>query len=185
MAAAILVEVPTNRGDIKFLKAGDKVLISGSVFIGMHAVQEKMVEGMTREEHPNFNLRNNLFYFVGPTPAKPGRVIGSAGPETNWCIDRYSPQLLDQGLSGIIGTGVCSPVVIDAIKEHGAVYFGAIGGVGALYSKRIVSKEVVAYSELEAEAIHRVKLEFFPAIVLIDSLGNNLYESAKAKYRKI
>ncbi|WP_206811716.1 fumarate hydratase C-terminal domain-containing protein [Paradesulfitobacterium ferrireducens] len=185
MADAIKILAPVNRDQIRFLKAGDNVLISGSVYTGMHTVQQKLVETLTRGEQVNVDLRNHLFYFVGPTPAKPGRVIGSAGPEASGWIDKYSPQLLAQGLSGIIGTWVYTPVVIDAVREHGAVYFGAIGGVGALYSKRIVSTEVVAYPELGPEAIYRIELESFPAVVIIDSQGNNLYESAKAKYRRI
>lgn len=151
----------------------------------MDAAQQKIVDTLTRGENLQFDLRNQVFYFSGPTPAKPGQVIGSAGPKAHGWIDEYSPKLLAQGLAGVIGKGLCSPGIVDAIKEHGAVFFGAIGGVGALISKGIVSAEVIAYPELGPEAIHLLEIKDFPAIVIVDSMGSNFYESGKAQYRKI
>jgi len=185
MADAIRIEAPLSRHNINFLKAGDNVLISGTVYTGMDVAQQKVVETLTRGERLHFDLRDQLIYFTGPTPAKPGQVIGSAGPKANGWLDEYSPKLIAQGLSGIIGKGVCPPSIIDAFKEYGAVFFGAIGGVGALIAKSIVSAEVIAYPELGAEAIHRIQVKDFPVIVIVDSRGNNLYESAKAKYRRV
>ena len=127
-------------------------------------------------------MENAIIYFVGPTPAKPGQAIGSAGPTTSYRMDAYSPALIAVGQTGMIGKGKRSPEVIAAMKEHGAVYFGAIGGCGALLSKCIKKAEVVAYDDLGAEAIRRLEVEDFPAIVIIDSLGNNLYESGRANY---
>lgn len=185
MADEIRIEAPLNRDDINLLKEGDKVLISGTLYTGMDAAQQKMVETLTSGESLHFDLRNQLFYFAGPTPAKPGEVIGSSGPNANGWNDDYSPKLLAQGLAGFIGKGLCPPGIIDAIKEHRAVFFGAIGGIGALMSKHILSADVVAYPELGSEAVHRIIVKDFPVIVIVDSLGNNLYESAKAKYRGI
>ena len=128
------------------------------------------------------DVTDGIIYFVGPTPAKPGQAIGSAGPTTSYRMDAYSPALIAQGQTGMIGKGKRGPEVIAAMKEHGAVYFGAIGGCGALLSKCIKKAEVIAYDDLGAEAIRRLEVEDFPAVVIIDSLGNNLYETGRADY---
>lgn len=184
MTDKVRIEVPLNREDITFLKAGDNVLVSGTLYTGMEAGQHKMLENLKKGEGLHFDLRNQMFYFAGQTPAKPGEVIGSVGPNDYCWIDEYFPMLLKQGLSGVIGKGFCSKIIVDAIKECGAVLFGAIGGIGAYMSKRIVSADVIAYPELGTEAVHRIQVKDFPVIVIVDSLGNNLYESAKAQYRK-
>jgi fumarate hydratase subunit beta len=185
MENVIRIEVPLSRNEVGFLKAGDNVLLNGTVYTGMDVTQQKIVETLSRGDSLDFDLRDQLIYFVGPTPTKPGRVIGSAGPKANGWIDEYSLKLLDLGLTGIIGKGSCSQVVVDRFKEHGAVFFGAIGGLGALIAKQIISAEVIAYPELGHDAIRRIEIKDFPAVVIIDSQGNNYYESAKAKYRRI
>ena len=128
------------------------------------------------------DVKDSIIYFVGPTPAKPGQAIGSAGPTTSYRMDAYSPILIEQGLTGMIGKGKRGPEVIDAMKQYGAVYFGAIGGCGALLSQCIKKAEIVAYEDLGAEAIRRLEVEDFPVVVIIDSEGNNLYETGKANY---
>jgi len=185
MTDAIRIEVPLNRDKVSFLKAGDNVLLNGTVYTGSDVAQAKIVETLSRGERLDFDLCNQLIYFVVPSPTKPRQVIGSAGPKANGWIDEYSLKLLDLGLTGFIGKGLCSQGIVDGLKEHGAVFFGAIGGVGALIAKQIVSAEVIAYPELGHDAIQRLEIKDFPVVVIIDSLGNNFYESAKAKYRRI
>ena len=128
------------------------------------------------------DVKDAIIYFVGPTPARPGQAIGSAGPTTSYRMDAYSPTMIQQGLTGMIGKGKRGPEVVAAMKEHGAVYFGAIGGCGALLSKCIKKAEIVAYEDLGAEAIRRLEVEDFPVIVIIDAQGNNLYESGRTAY---
>jgi fumarate hydratase subunit beta len=128
------------------------------------------------------DVKNAIIYFVGPTPAKPGQAVGSAGPTTSYRMDAYSPTLIREGLTGMIGKGKRGDEVVQAMKDHGAVYFGAIGGCGALLGKCIKKAEIVAYEDLGAEAIRRLEVEDFPAIVIIDSQGNNLYETGRANY---
>lgn len=184
MTDTIRIQAPLNREDIAFLRAGDDVLVSGTLYTGMDAAQHKMMETLKRGERLQFDLRKQMFYFAGPTPTKPGEVIGSAGPKAYGWIDEYFTKLLDQGLSGVIGKGSCSKIIVDAIKEYGVVLFGAVGGLGAYISKRIVASEVIGYPELGDEAVHRIEVKDFPVTVIVDSMGNNLYESAKAKYRR-
>ncbi|HWQ72992.1 MAG TPA: Fe-S-containing hydro-lyase [Desulfitobacteriaceae bacterium] len=185
MSGTIRIETPLTREKAGQLKAGDHVLLSGILYTGRDAAHKKMVEALNRSEEIPFDVRNQVIYFVGPSPAKPGQIIGSAGPTTSGRMDAYSPVLLAKGLTGMIGKGALSGKVIDALKKYGAVYFGAIGGAGALIAKRIVSAEIIAYPELGPEAVRRIEVRDFPVIVIIDSHGNNLYDLGKARYRKV
>jgi len=183
MSEAIRLETPLTQEKVNDLKAGDKVLISGVIYTGRDAAHKKIVEAMEQGLDLPFPMKDQIIYFVGPTPAKEGQVIGSAGPTTSGRMDAYSPKLIAEGLTGMIGKGLRCQEVIEAMKEHGAVYFGAIGGAGALISKRIVAAEVIAYPELGPEAVRRLIVKDFPVIVIIDHEGNNLYEIGKAQYR--
>ncbi len=185
MSDVIRIETPLTQDKLKGLKAGDNILISGVIYTGRDAAHKKMVEGMEQGLALPFELKDQVIYFVGPTPAKEGQVIGSAGPTTSGRMDAYSPKLIAKGLTGMIGKGLRSSEVIEAMKSHGAVYFGAIGGAGALIAKRIVSAEVIAYPELGPEAVRRLVVEDFPVMVIIDHEGNNLYETGKAQYRRV
>ncbi|MBR3761892.1 MAG: Fe-S-containing hydro-lyase [Lachnospiraceae bacterium] len=179
---AISVTAPLTREQARGLKAGDSCLISGVIYTARDAAHKRLCELVEQGKNLPMDIENSIIYFVGPTPAKPGQAIGSAGPTTSYRMDAYSPTLIAQGQTGMIGKGKRGPEVIEAMKEHGAVYFGAIGGCGALLSKCIKKSEIVAYVDLGAEAIRRLEVENFPAIVVIDSEGNNLYESGRAAY---
>ena len=184
MNEVIHLAAPLTQAKVKGLKAGDNVLISGVIYTGRDAAHKKMVEALEQGQDLPFEMKDQIIYFVGPAPAKEGQVIGSAGPTTSGRMDAYSPVLLAEGLTGMIGKGLRSQEVIEAMKIHGAVYFGAIGGAGALIAKCIESAEVIAYPELGTEAVRRLVVKDFPAIVIIDSQGNNLYEIGKAQYRR-
>ena len=179
---AISIKAPLSNEAARALRAGDSCLISGVIYTARDAAHKRLCELIAKGEPLPFDVKDNIIYFVGPTPAKPGQAIGSAGPTTSYRMDAYSPILIEKGLTGMIGKGKRGPEVVDAMKEHGAVYFGAIGGCGALLSKCIKKAEIVAYEDLGAEAIRRLEVEDFPAIVVIDSLGNNLYETGRAEY---
>ncbi|MBQ7801503.1 MAG: Fe-S-containing hydro-lyase [Oscillospiraceae bacterium] len=179
---AICVKAPLSREQAKALRAGDSCLISGTIYTARDAAHKRLCELVEQGKELPLDLKDSVIYFVGPTPAKPGQVIGSAGPTTSYRMDAYSPTLIALGQTGMIGKGKRGPEVIDAMKEHGAVYFGAIGGCGALLGKCVKKKELVAYEDLGAEAICQLEVEDFPAIVIIDSLGNNLYETGPAAY---
>ena len=178
----IKIQTPLTVQDARALKAGDSCLISGVIYTARDAAHKRLCELVERGEELPFDIKDSIIYFVGPTPAKPGEAIGSAGPTTSYRMDAYSPTLISQGLTGMIGKGKRGPEVISAMKEHGAVYFGAIGGCGALLSNCIKKAEIVAYEDLGAEAIRRLEVVDFPAIVIIDSYGNNLYETGRASY---
>ena len=184
MSEVIHIETPLTQEKLKGLKVGDNVLINGVIYTGRDAAHKKMVEALERGEELPFDMKDQIIYFVGPTPAKEGQVIGSAGPTTSGRMDAYSPKLIARGLTGMIGKGLRSPEVIEAMKKHGAVYFGAIGGAGALIAKRIVSAEIIAYPELGPEAVRRLVVKDFPVMVIIDHEGNNLYEIGKEQYRR-
>ena len=179
---AISIKTPISREDVRKLKAGDSCLISGVIYTARDAAHKRLCELVAAGKELPFDVKDSVIYFVGPTPAKPGQAIGSAGPTTSYRMDAYSPTLIAEGQTGMIGKGNRGPEVIAAMKEHGAVYFGAIGGCGALLSKCIKKAEIVAYEDLGAEAIRRLEVEDFPVIVIIDSEGNNLYESGRAAY---
>ena len=179
---AIKVTAPMTREQARTLKSGDSVLLSGVIYTARDAAHKRLCELVAAGKELPLDVKDSIIYFVGPTPAKPGQVIGSAGPTTSYRMDAYSPTMIEQGQTGMIGKGKRSPEVIEAMKKHGAVYFGAIGGCGALLSKCIKKAEVIAYDDLGAEAIRRLEVEDFPVIVIIDSEGNNLYETGRAAF---
>ena len=180
--ANVKLSTPLTREKVRQLKAGDSCLISGVIYTARDAAHKRLCELVAAGKELPFEINDSIIYFVGPTPAKPGQAIGSAGPTTSYRMDAYSPMLIVEGLTGMIGKGKRGTEVVDAMKEYGAVYFGAIGGCGALLSKCIKKAEIVAYEDLGAEAIRRLEVEDFPAIVIIDSEGNNLYETGRANY---
>lgn len=175
---------PIDKNTARQLKAGDMVYISGTIYTARDAAHKRMDEALSKGEKIPIDLEGNLIYYMGPSPAREGRPIGSAGPTTASRMDRYAPKLLDLGLGGMIGKGKRSQAVVDAIKRNGSVYLAAIGGAGALLSKSITESEVVAYEDLGTEAIRKLKVERFPAIVVIDSEGNNLYETAVREFNR-
>ena len=176
------ITAPLSHDAARTLRAGDSCLITGTIYTARDAAHKRLCELIEKGEKLPFDVENSIVYFVGPTPAKPGQAIGSAGPTTAYRMDAYSPALIKMGQTGMIGKGKRGNEVIDAMKEHGAVYFGATGGCGALLSKCIKASEIVAYEDLGAEAIRKLTVEDFPVVVIIDSLGNNLYETGRREY---
>lgn len=177
------ITTPLIKEEVRQLRAGDQVSITGEVFTSRDAGHARMMDQLDKGESLPFNIENAVIYYVGPAPAKPGEVIGSAGPTTSYRMDPFAPRLIKEGLSGMIGKGGRSQEVIAAMKEHGAVYFAAVGGAAALIASRIEEAEVIAYEDLGTEALRRLKVKDFPCIVVIDCEGNNLYESEKQRYR--
>ncbi|SFC83238.1 Fe-S-containing hydro-lyase [Butyrivibrio sp. YAB3001] len=171
------LSLPISKNELLELNAGDMVYITGIIYTARDAAHKRMSEEIKNGRSLPFDVNGNIIYYMGPSPAREGRPIGSAGPTTASRMDKYSPQLLDMGLVGMIGKGKRSGEVIASIVKNGAVYFAAIGGAGALLSKSIFKSEVVAYEDLGTEAIRKLEVEKFPAIVVIDSKGNNLYEN--------
>ncbi|MCR5835082.1 MAG: Fe-S-containing hydro-lyase [Lachnospiraceae bacterium] len=178
------IKAPISNEDAKSLRAGDYVNITGIIYTARDAAHKRMYEALQNNEELPIDMENNIIYYMGPSPAREGRPIGSAGPTTASRMDKYAPSLLDLGLKGMIGKGKRSGEVKDAIVRNGAVYFAAIGGAGALLSQRIKKSEVVAYDDLGTEAIRKLYVEDFPVIVVIDSEGNNLYETAIKEYNR-
>lgn len=172
----IEIKAPIEKEIAKRLRVGDMVYITGTIYTARDAAHKRMDEALSEGKELPFDIKGNIIYYMGPSPAREGRPIGSAGPTTASRMDKYTPRLLDLGLGGMIGKGRRNPKVIDAMVKNGAVYFAAIGGAGALLSKAIVESEIIAYDDLGTEAIRKLKVERFPAIVVIDSEGNNLYE---------
>jgi len=179
---SVSITTPLTRDAARKLRAGDSCLISGVIYTARDAAHKRLCELVKEGKELPLDVKDSIIYFVGPTPAKTDQAIGSAGPTTSYRMDAYSPTLIAEGQTGMIGKGKRGPEVVAAMKEHGAVYFGAIGGCGALLSKCIKKAEVIAYDDLGAEAIRRLEVEDFPAIVIIDSEGNNLYETGRAAY---
>ena len=179
---AIKITTPLTQEKARQLKSGDSVLLSGVIYTARDAAHKRLCELVAAGKELPLDVKDSIIYFVGPTPARPGEAIGSAGPTTSYRMDAYSPTMIEQGQTGMIGKGKRSPEVVAAMKKHGAVYFGAIGGCGALLSKCIKKAEVIAYDDLGAEAIRRLEVEDFPVIVIIDAEGNNLYETGRAAY---
>lgn len=179
---AISIKAPLSHEEAKKLRAGDSCLLSGVIYTARDAAHKRLCDLVAKGEKLPLDIQDAVIYFVGPTPAKPGQVIGSAGPTTSYRMDAYSPTLIGLGQTGMIGKGKRGPEVVNAMKKHGAVYFGAIGGAGALLSKCIKKAEVIAYDDLGAEAIRRLEVEDFPVVVIIDSEGNNLYETGRQDY---
>ncbi len=174
------IQLPLSEDIAVSLSAGDYVYITGEMLVARDAAHARMAESLEKGEDLMFDLRDNTIYYMGPSPAREGRPIGSAGPTTSGRMDKYTPMLLDLGLRGMIGKGVRSREVVEAIIRNKAVYFAAVGGAGALLSKCIVKSEVVCYEDLGAEAVRRIEVKNFPAIVVIDSRGNNLYEMVRS-----
>ncbi len=177
------VRLPLTDKTLEGLKAGDSILLSGTMYVGRDAAHKRMVEALDQGKPLPFDVKGQTIYFMGPSPARPGQPIGSAGPTTSGRMDSYSPRLIAEGLKGMIGKGMRSQEVKDAMKKYKAVYLAAIGGAGALISKTIKKSEVIAYKELGAEAVYRLEVEDFPATVVNDIYGNDLYQKGKAKYR--
>jgi len=178
------IKVPLSDEDARSLKAGDYVYLTGTIYTARDAAHKRMQEALEQGETLPMEMKNNVIYYMGPSPAREGRPIGSAGPTTASRMDKYAPNLLDLGLKGMIGKGKRSQAVIDAIVRNGAVYFAAVGGAGALLSRAITSSEVIAYGDLGTEAIRKLTVKDFPAIVVIDAEGNNLYETAVKEYNE-
>ncbi|MCQ2566203.1 MAG: Fe-S-containing hydro-lyase [Clostridia bacterium] len=176
------ITAPLTKDVVKTLKAGDSCLISGVIYTARDAAHKRLVELAEAGKPLPIDVENSVIYYVGPTPAKPGQAIGSAGPTTSYRMDAYSPTLIKLGETGMIGKGKRSPEVIAAMKECGAVYFGAIGGCGALLSSCIKKAEIVCYEDLGAEAVRRLEVEDLPVVVVIDAEGNNLYEIGRKEY---
>ena len=179
------INVPISKEDARSLKAGDYVYITGTIYTARDAAHKRMQEALDRGEELPLDLSRSIIYYMGPSPAREGRPIGSAGPTTASRMDRYAPLLLDLGLGAMIGKGKRSQAVKDAIIRNDSVYFAAVGGAGALLSKRILSSEVIAYEDLGTEAIRKLEVKDFPVIVVIDTEGKNLYETAILNYQKI
>ncbi len=177
------IEAPISKETANKLKSGDYVYITGVIYTARDAAHKRMSEALEKGEELPIEIENNVIYYMGPSPAREGRIIGSAGPTTASRMDKYAPKLLDLGLKGMIGKGKRSKDVKDAILRNGSVYFAAVGGAGAILSKCIKKSEVIAYDDLGTEAIRKLYVENFPAIVVIDSQGNNLYETAIREYK--
>lgn len=176
------IRTPVDRETAAQLQAGDYVYLTGTIYTARDAAHKRMQETLEQGMGLPFAVQDNMIYYMGPSPAREGRPIGSAGPTTASRMDRYTPELLDRGLIGMIGKGKRSAAVKEAIVRNGAVYFAAVGGAGALLSKSVKKSEVIAYDDLGTEAIRRLEVENFPVIVVIDAKGNDLYETAFREY---
>ena len=178
------ITVPLTKEAVDSLRAGDYVYLSGTIYTARDAAHKRMYEALKNGESLPVEMNNNVIYYMGPSPARNGKVIGSAGPTTSGRMDKYTPLLLDMGLRGMIGKGKRNEAVKDAVVRNRAVYFAAVGGAGALLSQAIVSSEVVAYGDLGTEAIRKLEVKNFPVVVVMDVAGNDLYETALAQYCK-
>lgn len=176
------IQIPIKEKDIKNFKIGDSVFISGTIYVARDAAHKRMQEMLDSGQELPFELKDNLIYYMGPSPAREGRPIGSAGPTTSSRMDKYAPALLDLGLKGMIGKGKRSKEVKEAVIRNNAIYFAAIGGAGALLSKAIIKSEIIAFEDLGAEAILKLEVKDFPVIVVMDCKGNDLYETAVQDY---
>ncbi|MBQ7446790.1 MAG: Fe-S-containing hydro-lyase [Eubacterium sp.] len=184
MSKEMKLNLPLTKEISSSLRAGDYVYLTGTIYVARDAAHKRMIEGLDEGKELPFEVKDAVIYYMGPSPAREGRPIGSAGPTTATRMDRYAPTLLDMGLSGMIGKGKRSPEVLDAVCRNQAVYFAAVGGAGALLSQRIKESEVIAYDDLGAEAVRKLWVEDFPVIVVADCEGNNLYETAVEEYRQ-
>ncbi|MBE6054602.1 MAG: Fe-S-containing hydro-lyase [Clostridium sartagoforme] len=180
----ISISTPLTYEKIKDLRAGDKILLSGTIYSARDAAHKRLIELLDNGLELPINISNEVIYYVGPTPAKEGQVIGSAGPTTSYRMDAYSPKLLDLGLKAMIGKGERNQEVVNSIIKNKAIYLGAIGGAAALISKTIVSSEIIAYEDLGAEAIRKMEVRDMPLTVVIDTEGNNLYKQGQEEYLK-
>ncbi len=184
MSEAIRLKTPLADADVEKLKAGDKVLLNGVIYTGRDAAHKRLYDLLMEGKPLPIEVKGQVIYYVGPAPAKPGQVIGSAGPTTSGRMDAYSPKLIEIGLKGMIGKGMRKKEVVEAMKKYKAVYFAATGGAGALLAKAIKKAQVVAYDDLGPEAINRLEVEDFPVIVVNDTKGNDLYEEGMRKYAR-
>jgi fumarate hydratase subunit beta len=184
MVQPIRLTTPLMDEDVERLKIGNRVLINGIIYTGRDAAHKRLFDLLKEGKDLPFDIKGQIIYYVGPTPAKPGQVFGSAGPTTSYRMDAYTPSLIERGLKGMIGKGMRSDAVKDAMKKHKAVYFAATGGAGALLAKRVKKAEIVAYEDLGPEAIRRLEVEDLPVIVVNDVWGEDLYTEGEKKYRK-
>ncbi len=182
---SINITTPLTKDMAEKLRAGDTVYITGTIYTARDAAHKKMTEALERGEGLPFDIENQIIYYVGPCPAKPGEIIGSCGPTTSGRMDAYAPALIDLGLTGMIGKGERTKEVYDAMQKHKAVYFGATGGAGALLAKCVKSVTEIAYPELLSESVKKLEVENFPVTVIADCHGNNMYVSGKEKYRSL
>jgi fumarate hydratase subunit beta len=180
-----IINTPLTDEVINDLKAGDRVLLNGIIYTGRDAAHKRLVELIENGEELPMDIKNQTIYYVGPCPAKPGQVIGSAGPTTSGRMDAYAPLLMEHGLKGMIGKGIRAQQVVDSMIKNNAVYFAAIGGAGALLAEAIKEAEIIAFPDLGAEAIYKLRIENFPVTVVIDNRGNDLYKLGKEKYKKV
>lgn len=178
------VKSPLSEQTVKLLRVGDRVSLSGVIYVARDAAHHRLVESMRKGENPPLDIKGQTFYYMGPSPAPPGKVIGSAGPTTSGRMDSYTPFLISMGLRAMIGKGSRSPEVKEAIKQHGAVYFAAVGGAGAVISLAIKEAQVIAYEDLGPEAILRLVVQKFPVVVAIDAYGGDLYSQGRVIYRR-
>ena len=178
------IHAPLLAKELETLRAGDSVLLSGTIYTGRDAAHKRLCALVEKGEPLPFDIRNQVIYYAGPCPAKPGDAIGSCGPTTSYRMDAYAPMLCDLGLIGMIGKGQRSPAVIDAIRRNGGVYFAATGGAGALIAGSVKAARVIAFEDLGTEAIRELQVEDLPLIVAIDAVGGNLYEEGPARYRR-
>ncbi|NME83516.1 Fe-S-containing hydro-lyase [Clostridium sp. SM-530-WT-3G] len=178
----IKINTPLTSEQISNLKAGDSVLLSGTIYSARDAAHKRLIELLDEGKELPLDIENEIIYYVGPSPAKPGKAIGSAGPTTSYRMDAYAPKLMDLGLKGMIGKGARNKDIIDSIVKNKCIYFGAIGGAAALIAKSIIKSEIIAYEDLGAEAIRKMEVKDMPLVVIIDSQGNNLYELGQKEY---
>ncbi|MGA2516970.1 MAG: Fe-S-containing hydro-lyase [Thermodesulfobacteriota bacterium] len=184
MNQPIRLTPPLNDEDVEKLKIGDRILINGIIYTGRDAAHKRLFDLLKVGKNMPFDIKGQIIYYVGPAPAKPGQALGSAGPTTSYRMDAYSPSLIERGLKGMIGKGMRSDAVKEAMKKYKAVYFAATGGAGALLAKRVKKAEIVAYEDLGPEAIRRLVVEDLPVIVVNDVRGNDLYIEGEKKYRR-
>ena len=184
MTEPISLKTPLSDEDVGKLKIGDRILLNGVIYTGRDAAHKRLSDLLKEGKELPFDIRGQIIYYVGPTPARPGQVFGSAGPTTSYRMDAYAPALIEKGLKGMIGKGMRSEAVKEAMKKHQAVYFAATGGAGALLAKKVRRAEVVAYEDLGPEAIRRLEVEDLPVIVINDVRGNDLYIEGEKKYHK-
>ncbi|MBW9149411.1 Fe-S-containing hydro-lyase [Clostridium sp. CM028] len=178
------ISTPLTQEKLKDLKSGDSVLISGTMYTGRDAAHQRLVDAINNGDELPFDPKDAIIYYVGPAPTKPGNIIGSAGPTTSYRMDDLTVPLLELGLTGMIGKGLRSQTVVDSMQKNGAIYFAAIGGAGALIANTIKECEIIAFEDLGPEAVRKLTVVDFPAVVIIDTKGNNLYETERIKYQK-
>jgi len=184
MTEPIRLKAPLSDQDVERLRIGDRILVSGTIYTGRDAAHKRLFALLKEGKNLPFDIQGQIIYYVGPTPSKPGRAIGSAGPTTSYRMDAYAPALIEKGLKGMIGKGMRSDAVKEAMKKYKAVYFAATGGAGALLAKRVKKAEVVAYEDLGPEAIRRLEVEDLPVIVVNDVSGRDLYAEGEKRYRR-